>query len=96
MELFLKIVAPVQSYDFQTFFHNLVLALPASALVGLLLFFILGALSSLKSKEQRFYIVVAIIIQSLCSLDFKPENAPRIKNNNNPTNADAGSDKSKL
>ena len=41
-------------------------------------------------------IVVAITIQSLCSLDFKPENAPRIKNNNKPNNADAGSDKSKL
>ena len=41
-------------------------------------------------------IVVAITIQSLCSLDFKPENAPRIKNSNNPNYADAGSDKSKL
>ena len=41
-------------------------------------------------------IVVAITIQSLCSLDFKLENAPRIKNNNKPNNADAGSDKSKL
>ena len=41
-------------------------------------------------------IVVAITIQSLCSLDFKPENAPRIKNNNNHNNDDAGSDISKL
>ena len=41
-------------------------------------------------------IVVAITIQSLCSLDFKLANAPRIKNNNKPYNADAGSDKSKL
>ena len=62
MELFLKIVAPVQSYDFQTFFHNLLLSLPASALLGLLLFFILGAFSSLKSKEQRLYIVIATTI----------------------------------
>ena len=62
MELFLKIVAPVQSYDFQTFFHNLLLSLPASALLGLLLFFILGAFSGLKSKEQRLYIVIATTI----------------------------------
>ena len=62
MELFLKIVAPVQSYDFQTFFHNLILSLPASALVGLLLFFILGAFSGFRSKEQRFYIVIATTI----------------------------------
>ena len=62
MELFLKIVAPVQSYDFQTFFHNLLLSLPASTLLGLLLFFILGAFSSLKSKEQRLYIVIASTI----------------------------------
>ena len=62
MELFLKIVAPVQSYDFQTFFHNLLLSLPASALLGLLLFFVLGAFSDLKSKEQRLYIVIATTI----------------------------------
>ena len=35
-------------------------------------------------------------IEMLRSLDFKLENAPRIKNNNKPNNADAGSDKSKL
>ncbi len=37
-------------------------------------------------------IVVAITIQNLCSLDFKPENAPRIKNSNNPNNADTDND----
>ena len=38
MELFLKIVSPIQSYDFQTFSHNLLLTLPASSLIGLILF----------------------------------------------------------
>ena len=62
MELFLKIVAPVQSYDFQSFFHNLLLTLPASSLVGVILFFVLGAFSSFKSIEQRLYIVVSATI----------------------------------
>ena len=43
MELFLKIVSPIQSYDFQTFSHNLLLTLPASTLIGVILFFVLGA-----------------------------------------------------
>jgi len=62
MELFLKIVAPVQSYDFQSFFHNLLLTLPASSLVGVILFFVLGAFSGFKSIEQRIYIVVSATI----------------------------------
>ena len=62
MEIFLKIVAPVQSYDFQSFFHNLLLTLPASSLVGVILFFVLGAFSGFKSIEQRLYIVVSATI----------------------------------
>ena len=62
MELFLKIVSPIQSYDFQTFAHNLLLTLPTSSLIGLILFFILGAFVSFKSKEQRIYIVGATTI----------------------------------
>ncbi|MDC6447844.1 urate hydroxylase PuuD [Alphaproteobacteria bacterium] len=65
MELFLKFVAPIQSYDFGNFIHNLFLSLPASILVGIILFFILGSIPKLKSKEYRFYIVfVSTIILS--------------------------------
>ena len=62
MELFLKIVSPIESYDFQTFSHNLLLTLPASSLIGLILFFVLGAFVGFKSKEQRIYIVGATTI----------------------------------
>ena len=62
MDLFLKIITPIQSYDFITFFHNLLLSLPASILVGVVFFFVLGALPKLKSKEYRFYIVFAFTI----------------------------------
>jgi len=62
MELFLKIVSPIQSYDFQTFSHNLLLTLPASTLIGVILFFVLGAFVGFKSKEQRIYIVGATTI----------------------------------
>ena len=62
MELFLKIVSPIQSYDFQTFSHNLLLTLPASSLIGLILFFVLGAFVGFKSQEQRIYIVGATTI----------------------------------
>ena len=39
MELFLKIVSPIKSYDFNNFIHNLLLSLPASILIGIILFF---------------------------------------------------------
>ena len=62
MELFLKIVSPIKSYDFNNFIHNLLLSLPASILIGIILFFILGFIPKLKSKEYRIYIVFSLTI----------------------------------
>ena len=62
MELFLKIVSPIKSYDFNNFIHNLLLSLPASILIGIILFFILGSIPKLKSKEYRIYIVFSLTI----------------------------------
>ena len=62
MELFLKIIVPMHSYDFSNFIHNLLLSLPASILIGIILFFILGSISKLKSKEYRLYIVFVLTI----------------------------------
>ena len=62
MELFLKIVSPIKSYDFNNFIHNLLLSLPASILVGIIFFFVLGSIPKLKSKEYRIYIVFSLIV----------------------------------
>ena len=62
MEFFLKIIAPLENYDFSNFFHNFFLALPASILAGVIIFFLLLAFKKLQSKEYRLYISIAFIL----------------------------------
>ena len=62
MNFFLELIAPLENYDFSNFLHNLVLALPASVLAGVIIFFLLLAFKKLQSKEYRLYISIAFIL----------------------------------
>ena len=53
MDFFLKLIAPLENYDFSNFLHNLVLALPASVLAGVIIFLLLLAFKKLKSRNAR-------------------------------------------
>ena len=52
MNFFLELIAPLENYDFSNFLHNLVLALPASVLAGVIIFFLLLAFKKLQSRES--------------------------------------------
>ena len=62
MDFFLKLIAPLENYDFSNFLHNFFLALPASVLAGVIIFFLLLAFKKLQSKEYRLYISIALIL----------------------------------
>ena len=62
MNIFLELIAPLENYDFSNFLHNLVLALPASVLAGVIIFFVLLAFKKLQSREYRLYISIAFIL----------------------------------
>ena len=62
MNFFLELIAPLENYDFSNFLHNLVLALPASVLAGVIIFFLLLAFKKLQSREYRLYICIAFIL----------------------------------
>ena len=62
MDFFLKLITPLENYDFSNFLHNFFLALPASVLAGVIIFFLLLAFKKLQSKEYRLYISIALIL----------------------------------
>ena len=62
MDFFLKLIAHLENYDFSNFLHNFFLALPASVLAGVIIFFLLLAFKKLQSKEYRLYISIALIL----------------------------------
>ena len=67
MDFFLKLIAPLENYDFSNFLHNFFLALPASVLAGVIIFFLLLAFKKLQSKEYRLYISIALILMIVLS-----------------------------
>ena len=62
MNFFLELIAPLENYDLSNFLHNLILALPASVLAGVIIFFLLLAFKKLQSREYRLYISIAFIL----------------------------------
>ena len=62
MDFFLKLISPLEKYDFSNFLHNFALAIPASVLAGIIIFFLLLAFKKLQSKEYRLYISIAFIL----------------------------------
>ena len=62
MDFFLKLIAPLENYNFSNFLHNLFLAIPASVLAGVIIFFLLLAFKKLQSKEYRLYISISFIL----------------------------------
>ncbi|MDC1296601.1 urate hydroxylase PuuD [Alphaproteobacteria bacterium] len=62
MDFILKLIAPLENYDFSNFLHNFVLAIPASVLAGIIIFFLLLAFKKLQSKEYRLYISLSFIL----------------------------------
>jgi len=62
MEFFFNLMSPFENYKVLNFFHNLLLALPASTLAGVIIFFVLLAFKQLQSKEYRLYISLTFIL----------------------------------
>ena len=62
MQFFLNLISPLKNYDISNFFHNFLLAIPASALAGVIIFFVLLAFNKLQSKEYRLYISLSFVL----------------------------------
>jgi len=62
MEFFLNLISPLENYDISNVLYNFLIALPASTLAGVIIFFGLLTFKKLQSKEYRLYISLSFIL----------------------------------
>ena len=62
MEFFLNLISPLENYDISNVLYNFLIALPASTLAGVIIFFGLLTFKKLQSKEYRLYISLSFVL----------------------------------
>ncbi len=62
MEFFLNLKPPLENYDILNVLYNFLIALPASTLAGVIIFFGLLIFKKLQSKEYRLYISLSFVL----------------------------------
>jgi len=62
MEFFLNLKPPLENYDILNVLYNFLIALPASTLAGVIIFFGLLTFKKLQSKEYRLYISLSFVL----------------------------------
>ena len=62
MEFFLNLISPLEKYDISNVLYNFLIALPASTLAGVIIFFGLLTFKKLQSKEYRLYISLSFVL----------------------------------
>ena len=62
MEFFLNLISPLENYDISNVLYNFLIAVPASTLAGVIIFFGLLTFKKLQSKEYRLYISLSFVL----------------------------------